>query len=1620
MDLSKIVCICIAFFWCSFLSAQVLVTPSTYPPYNPRNLVRNVFLGEGVEILDIDYSGADKAVGVFSNGAATIGLEEGIVLSTGVVDSITNANLNERTSSETGSTVVDPDLQALVPGQGLNDIAKYEITFIPFSDTLEFRYVFGSEEYPEYVCADFNDVFGFFISGPNPAGGNYNNQNIALVPDPADPSGKTFLNRPVTINTVNNGMMGTLGPPNIANCQGTSGSLDFSQYYNEIAKGDYPVFDAVLDIFIAQAVVVPCETYTIKIAIGDVSDDAIDSGVFLEAKSFGTGTIDIDVQTASIDGNLAEGCQTAEIVFSIPSASSTDYILDFNLIEDSSLPFPAQEGIDYVSWPSQIIIPAGSTSVTVSVDVIADNISEGDEFIYLDAFKNICFRDTIKIVLKDNLLEEIKLPQDITICEGDTFDIVPILPPGFDVPPVPSFRNGQDIVIDQDSSEFKSTINVTGVFPENLNTSIFKSICIDTFIGRNLNDYDFFLVGPGERILELSTDNGLKANGNADVDTMINTCFTVDAVTDIENGNVIEGPFFPSNPTYTDNFQPEGSWNNFLRGPQANGTWSLVVIADTEQSISDINNGNSILKSWSICFNPSYIANFDWTANGQPINCNNCQTLSVSPTVETTYKLELTDSYGCGSTDSITISTVPDLGSPTDLACDPNNISYNSITYTWTSIPTATSYEIRIDGMDPWINIGNVDFYELTGLVFSQEIQFELRAINAYCESDIVSVNCTTLDCPPPILESILPIGTTCFGETDGMVNVSAIGGSGPPYTFYLENEQNTTGVFTGLPAGEYAVAIEDNVGCRIEFDFEIVEPLEIQLAIDKEDISCHNFNDGTICVAASGEFPPFSYNWNVAGDVDKIDLLAEGWYVLTTTDANNCKRIDSIFIENPPLLEITQMDKIGVSCFEGADGEASVMYSGGRPPYQVNWSNMSVGDIITGLESGMYIVTVTDMSNCQAIDSIFVDQPNELIVNAVGNQVTCFSSVDGVAFVEIEGGTEPYSVLWEDGSMTDTITGLNGGDYNVLVRDINGCETNATATIISPPMVPIIAVVTDATCHESEDGRIDLEANPPGYSLDFVWEDLTSDPALVGLGAASYCVTVTDQDGCTNDACFEVSDPAQIQVNAAIDQVSCVDVTDGSINITVNGGTPDYNYNWDGPGIFVSNDKDLMDLEQGDYLLTVTDANDCRETFQFVVGIERMLSLEFLADTIDCNGAAEGAITLIVDGGVAPFQYAWTGPDLFEADTKDISDVSAGEYSVVVTDINGCMIEGVYRLVERASNTFNITTEDVFCFGDNTGKAFISGSGPGAPFTYNWSNSEVGDSAVMYSAGTHSVVITDANNCVEELNFEISQPEEGVVADIEVKDISCVGSDNGEIIVNASGGSGVYKYKVDGGDFSANNRIIGLSAGTYTVVIQDLDGCEFAINDIAISDISNIGLELGDDIFVDFGETITLVPSIGGNQEEIEYFWTSTNIENFDCDDCETPVVRNVTIPFEAQLKVINKAKCEATDVVKVWLNKESTISVPTGFTPNGDGNNDVLIIFGKENITINSFEVFSRWGEKMFENNDFLPNDSTNGWDGTWNSELVNPGVYVWKAEIQYENGRIENLNGTTHLIR
>ena len=359
----------------------------------PQQLVQNVLTGTGVTVSNITYSGIAGSIGHFTTGAnpTNLGLASGVVMSTGLVNG--TPGIGGPVSgfvSNTNGTGSDPQLQTLIPGFTINDASVLQFDFVPLADTIKFRYVFASEEYPEWVSSSYNDVFGFFVSGPNPAGGNYTNYNIARIP------GTTL---PVTIDNVNAG--------------------SYSVYYvnNEAIGGTSIVYDGFTTVFTAWCRVVPCMTYHLKLAIGDAGDSAYDSAVFLQENSFSTSAVTIQtfytVPSAGGGNNAVEGCSDAVISFSLPNASSVPYPISYSIIGT------ATNGTDYTTIGNSVVIPAGQDSVNLTIHPIMDGLPEGTETVTLVVQTTVCGgSDTVTINIIDNAPIQLASSNDTLVC-GD-------------------------------------------------------------------------------------------------------------------------------------------------------------------------------------------------------------------------------------------------------------------------------------------------------------------------------------------------------------------------------------------------------------------------------------------------------------------------------------------------------------------------------------------------------------------------------------------------------------------------------------------------------------------------------------------------------------------------------------------------------------------------------------------------------------------------------------------------------------------------------------------------------------------------------------------------------------------------------------------------------------------------------------------------------------------------------------------------------------------------------------------------------------------------------------------------------------------------------------------------
>jgi hypothetical protein len=374
-----------------FLSFEIKAdTLKVSSSITPQQMVQEILIGGGVVTSNITYSGNNISRGKFWGGPGNVGIREGIILTSGNVTIAPGPN-NQGNAGTNSGQGGDPDL-TMIAGVSTFDACILEFDFIPQSNLVSFRYVFGSEEYHEYVN-QFNDAFGFFISGPGISGPFSNNsKNIALIP---------LSNTPVTINTVNCG--------NPYNCSTSCTNCQFFVNNNQ----QYTQYDAFTTVLTAWANVIPCETYHIKLAIGDGIDHAYDSGVFLEANSFSSVGISNQVEYTQPDVNFAiEGCSDVSILFTLSVQPDADFYMPI-MISGSAV-----NGVDYELIPDSVFFPQGYSQAWLDIVTIADGIDEWNENIRIVYNSSLCDidYDTINIILKEYVLNLVTTPDTTINC----------------------------------------------------------------------------------------------------------------------------------------------------------------------------------------------------------------------------------------------------------------------------------------------------------------------------------------------------------------------------------------------------------------------------------------------------------------------------------------------------------------------------------------------------------------------------------------------------------------------------------------------------------------------------------------------------------------------------------------------------------------------------------------------------------------------------------------------------------------------------------------------------------------------------------------------------------------------------------------------------------------------------------------------------------------------------------------------------------------------------------------------------------------------------------------------------------------------------------------------------
>ena len=674
---------------------------------------------------------------------------------------------------------------------------------------------------------------------------------------------------------------------------------------------------------------------------------------------------------------------------------------------------------------------------------------------------------------------------------------------------------------------------------------------------------------------------------------------------------------------------------------------------------------------------------------------------------------------------------------------------------------------------------------------------------------------------PGELTASVVGTDVDCNGNLNGVANLTVNGGTAP-YLYSWSNSE-TTEDLNGLAGGTYDVTVEDDHGCLAYGGTTINEPMALSLSLTQVDVLCNGDATGSINLTVEYGTSPYTIAWSNGEATEDISGLVSGAYAVTVTDQNNCQQTLGAFITQPAVLS-ANASAIDLECYNDNSGAVSLVVNGGTTPYTYSWSNGSDQGNLNGVAAGTYDVTVTDVNGCSDLASAVVAQPDELTASISGGDVSCYGAGNGVADLDVDGGTTPYLYSWSNGETTQDLSGLSGGTYDVTVEDDHGCLEYASVTIIESPALNLSHTQVNILCNGDATGSINLTVSDGTSPYTIVWSNGAGTEDISGLTAGSYGVTVTDANSCVQTLGTIITQPAVLSANASAIDLECYNDNSGAVSLVVNGGTTPYFYNWSNG----SQAGNLNNLAAGTYDVTVTDSNGCSDLASATVSQPDELTASVVGTDVDCNGNMNGAANLTVDGGTTPYLYSWTNSET----TEDLTGLSGGTYDVTVEDDHGCFAYAGTTINEPMELSLSLTQVDVLCNGDATGSINLTVEHGTSPYTIVWSNGAGTEDISGLTAGSYGVTVTDANSCVKTLGTIITQPAV-LSANASAIDLECYNDNSGAVSLVVNGGTTPYFYNWSNGSQAGN--LNNLAAGTYDVTVTDSNGC----SDLASATVS-------------------------------------------------------------------------------------------------------------------------------------------------------------------------------------
>ncbi|MFT6740401.1 MAG: gliding motility-associated-like protein [Paraglaciecola sp.] len=1429
--------LCSAHFWLSYSTKKkvkeehndlnkVLPPISVIGGVAPEVLIEDIFIGGGCfEVSNVTLNGNVNAAGIFSGGMASLGIDEGVILSSGNVVDAAGPNNDGSVSTDWGGQPGDADLNQLQTNNGqipdTEDRIAIEFDFTPTVDMIQFNYTFGSDEYCQWIGSSFTDVFGFFISGPGINGGfTLNAENVAVLPTTGES---------VSINTVNNVNNSGFFVPNRLGA-GVDGCGGFTS--------DDIEYDGWTTVLTATANVQACETYHIKLVLADNGDGSLDSGVFLEANSFSAGVQAEGTAVSASNGTniVFEQCADGSFIFTRAPGSP----LDVDIVITYTIGGTATPGADYDPLPMSVTILAGQVSVSLPVTVIPDMIIEGQETIIL-TLDNPCECSGINVEM---IIEEIE-PLEATLMD------VEICGASGSVTLSPTVIGGNGTFTYMwDTGDTGPSITVMPTVP----TTYIVTVTDDC----NLTD-------------TASATVILSMEPTAEIDGIYSLCDGVPAPTvDIPVTFSGTGPWTF---TYTIGGIPQPPITT------SDNPYTLTVVLTEEVVLTGVTTGSSgtcigtvmgsvtttlIMINASINSTPEMCVGADdgtimVTASGgiNPYSYNWSNGAPDAPTQmgvpAGSYSVIVTDADGCTAIASVSVdAALPLTANLSSVSANCTNNGGGDITLTVGGGNPAYTYMWSDGSSGPNLPNAPAGPYIVT----------------------VTDANGCTAEATTTVDDNTTPPDAVAngMGVIDCNNEEMQIDGNGsstaPDITYQWSGPGIVSGGTTLMPTinagGTYTILVTDsNSGCTAESMVDILEDVTLPDAV--ANLGPFDCATSTLELDGNGSNTglEFTYQWSgpsitSGGTTLSPTIDQAGTYtILVTNTVNGCTNEASVS-PNPPTELTANLSSMEANCTNNGGGNITLTVGGGTPTYTYAWSDGSSGSNLSNAPAGSYTVIVTDLNGCTAEAMVDVDDnttPPDAVANGMG-VIDCDNKE-----IQIDGnGSSTGSDITYQWSGPGIVSGgttlmptINaGGTYTIVVTDNDsGCTAEAMVDITEDIMPPdAFATGGELDCNNVSI-IVDGIGSSQGGGITYQW----SGPGVVSGGttltptvdqAGTYTILVTNtNNGCTAEAPTTIIDNSIDPIaTATFTNLTC---TLTEVNLNGNGSStgPGITYQWTGPSIVFGETTLMPTIDgPGSYTLVVTNgSNGC--TAEVTVNIMENITPPIVV--IQPPGDLGCVVTEIVlnssGSSTGPtIVYNWNGPSIVSGGGSFNPTIDeSGTYTLIITNTaNGCTAEASVDVIENIQlpvvviapppvidcNNPTITIDGTGST-DDGGTTYQWTGGSGSPLP-NGTNPtvDVGATGVYILVVTNSLGCSESDGIIVTDNLNYPNADAGPTQSLTCTETTVfldgIGSDLGPNIT--------YQWFNENGLPVPNGNGVSISTdqtGTYELVVTETgSGC--------------------------------------------------------------------------------------------------------------------------------------------------------------------------------------------------